>query len=129
MGCKPITQCTKEELLAKIIEYNGNAYRAYTELNCPYSQYRKWCAEDPDFKAGIEEARKKAVQFVEDRMFCFLNGSKGDDQTQARMIQFFLKCRGNYSEKKEIVLDSKSVVDVNTAIDSIKQELENEPDK
>lgn len=117
-----INACTKEELMEKIIEYHGNCYRAYTELGCPYSQYLKWC-EDEDFKECIEKARKKGVQFAENKLFELIEA--GND----KLLKFYLSAKGGYTTKKEIVVDSKSVVDVNTAIDSIKQELENEPDK
>lgn len=117
MGRKCIAQCTKDELLAKIIEYNGNAYRAYTELNCPYSQYLRWC-EDPDFKEGVEQARKKGVQFAENKLFELIEAGN------EKLIKFFLSAKGGYTTKKELVVDSKSVVDVNAAIDSIKKEID-----
>lgn len=114
--------CTKEELMAKIIEYHGNCYRAYTELGCPYSQFLKWC-EDEDFKQCIEDARKKGVQFAENKLFELIE--QGND----RLLRFYLSAKGGYSTKKEIVIDAKNVVDVNAAIENIKTELQEEPDK
>ena len=109
--------CTKQELMEKIIEYHGNCFRAYTDLGCPYSQYLKWC-EDDDFRQCIEDARKKGVQFAENKLFELIE--QGND----RLLRFFLSAKGNYSVKKEISIDSKNVVDVNQAIDSIKEELQ-----
>ena len=122
---KGSTKCTvtKEEFIEKLYEYNGCAYRVYTELKVPYSLYCKWRDEDPDFAFAIEDSKKKGIQFAENKMFDLIaNGNE-------KMIRFLLSAKGGYTTKKEIVVDSKSVVDVNTAIDSIKQELENEPDK
>lgn len=119
---------TKEQFLELLEKYNGNLYRVYTELELPYNRFAQWREEDEEFAAAIDKIKNKTKQWVEDKMFEFIAGTKGDAQSQGRMIQFYLRSHG-YNEKKEIVLDSKSVVDVNTAIDSIRNELENEPDK
>ena len=114
---------TKEQFLEKLEEYNGNLYRVYTELKLPYNRFAQWREEDEEFSAAIEKIKNKTKQWVEDKMFEFIAGSKGDPQSQARMIQFYLRSHG-YAEKKEISIDSKNVVDVNQAIESIKTELQ-----
>lgn len=110
---------TKESFLEKLEENMGNAYKTYTELRLPYNVYVQWKNEDSDFAEKCEAAKYQMVEFAEDKMKELIkNGNE-------KMIRFLLSCKGKgYSVKKEISIDSKNVVDVNQAIDSIKDELQ-----
>ena len=112
------TKCkvTQKEFLEKLTEYRGNAYRTYTEMGVPYSLYLKW-REDPKFEEALQKARTKLIEFAENKL---------DDLIEAgneRMIRFFLSCKGGYSEKREVTLNSTNTIDINTALEDIKREL------
>lgn len=109
---------TKEIYLAKLQENLGNAYATYRALNLPYNVYCEWRETDPDFAAKCEEAKYQMVTFAENKMMDLI--ANGND----KLIKFLLASKGNYSVKKEISIDSKNVVDVNQAIESIKTELQ-----
>lgn len=117
---------TKEQFLELLEEKNGNLYATYTTLGLPYNRFARWREEDKDFDAAIEKIKNKTKQWVESKLFAFIEGSIGDPQTQARMTQFYLKCQGGYTEKKEVTLNSTNTVDINTALDEIKKDLEND---
>lgn len=109
---------TKEIYLEALEKNLGNAYATYHELNLPYNVYCQWREEDPDFAEACEKAKYQMVKFAENKMMDLIaNGNE-------KMVRFLLSAKGNYTTKKEISIDSKNVVDVNQAIDSIKNELE-----
>lgn len=115
------TKCkvTQKEFLEKLNEYRGNAYRTYTELGVPYSVYLKW-RKDPKFEEELQKARTKLIEFAENKL---------DDLIEAgneKMIRFFLSCKGGYSEKKEVTLNTTNTVDLQLALNEIKKELETE---
>ena len=109
---------TKEIYLEKLQENLGNAYATYTGLGLPYNVYLEWKDTDPDFAEKCEKAKYQMVTFAENKMMDLIkNGNE-------KMVRFLLSAKGNYTTKKEISIDSKNVVDVNQAIDSIKTELQ-----
>lgn len=114
---------TKEQFLELLEEYNGNLYKTYIELKLPYNRFAQWREEDKDFSNAIDKIKNKTKQWVESKMFEFITGNNCDPQTQARMIQFYLRTHG-YTEKKEITIDSTNTVDINQTISDIKNELE-----
>lgn len=128
MACKPYknTDLTKEDFLRALEEEEGNEYAAYTKIGLPYNRYTQWRNEDEEFVKAIQDLKNKARQWVENKMYDFINGKVGDAQTQARMVQFYLKCKGGYSETKRIEADiqSANVVDVEATVESIRKELE-----
>lgn len=118
-GTRRTCKVTKEEFLVKLFEYKGNAYKTYTEMGVPYSLYLEW-REDPKFEEELQKSRKKMIEFAENRL---------DDLIEAgneRMIRFLLASKGGYSEKKEVTLNSTNTVDISTALDEIKKDLETE---
>lgn len=124
--CKPYKslEVTKEDFLELLEKNNGNLYATYTALKLPYNRFAQWRNEDEEFAAEIEKIKNKTKQWVEDIMFSIIKGKKGvDAQTQARMVQFYLKTQGGYSEHKTIELQGDTTVNVADAIESIKKDL------
>jgi hypothetical protein len=120
MSKKPIPiDFTKADFLKRLFENNGNAYKTYTEMGLPYSQYRIWLTDEA-FAKEVEAARKKCTEFVESQ---FYNKLKEGD---LKAIMFYLKTRGGYTEKKDINITSDNTVDVTATLESIKKELESE---
>lgn len=117
---KNTCKVTKEQFLERLFENNGNAFKSYTELNMPYSMYWKWLSTDEDFKAKVEESRKKQVQWVESKLF------QGIANGDAGLIKFYLNCKGGYVSQKNVTAEVKSdnTVDINSALDEIKNELD-----
>ena len=119
MAGKTNCKVTKKEFLAQLYENNGNAYKTYTEMGVPYSLYLKW-REDPQFEEELQKTRKKTVEFAENKLQDLIEAGN------ERMIRFFLSCKGGYSERKEVTLNTTNTVDLNVALDEIKKELETE---
>lgn len=130
MACRPYKNLdlTKEDFLKALDEEEGNEYAAYTKIGLPYRRYTQWREEDEEFVKQIQLIKKKAVQWVENKMYDFIHGKIGDPQTQARMAQFYLKCKGGYTETKRVEADlsTSGNIDVDATIKSIKEELESE---
>lgn len=128
MACKPYknTDLTKEDFLKALEEEEGNEYAAYTKIGLPFNRYMQWREEDEEFVAAIKQLKTKTTQWVENKMFDFIHGNIGDPQTQARMAQFYLKCKGGYVETKRVEAEVKSdnTVNLNDALDEIRKELE-----
>lgn len=116
MAGKTNCKVTKKEFLAQLYENNGNAYKTYTDLGVPYSLYLKW-REDPEFEEELQKTRKKTVEFAENKLQDLIEAGN------ERMIRFFLSCKGGYSEKREVTLNSTNTIDINTALEDIKREL------
>lgn len=114
---KEIINCTKEEFIERLYANHGNAYKTYAELGVPYSQYRDWRNEDPEFEKAVQDSRREARNYVECKLWEHIQ--EGDKE----MIKFYLKTQGGYSEKKQIELKSDNTVDLKQAIADIKQEL------
>lgn len=113
---KEVLICTKEEFVKRLYENHGNAFKTYSELGVPYSQYRDW-REDPEFEKAVQDSRREARNFVESKLWEHIqNGDK-------EMIKFWLKCRGGYSETKILEVNSTNTVDINQTIEDIKEEL------
>lgn len=113
---KKIVNITKEEFLERLRENKGNQYKTYTEVGLPYSQYYVWL-QDKDFKAEVEKAMQIAVNFAESK----LGESIADGNIRA--IEFFLRCKGGYTDKRQIEVKTDEPIDINAAIDSIKKDL------
>ena len=113
---KKIVNITKAEFLEKLRENRGNQYKTYTEVGLPYSQYYVWL-QDEAFKAEVEKAVQIAVNFAESKL--------GDAIAQGniRAIEFFLRCKGGYSDKRQIEVTTDQSIDINAAIESIKEDL------
>lgn len=111
-------EITKEDFLAELERQNGNCYGAYTKLGIAYSRYYDWRKTDPEFDAACEKLQQSMVKFVESKMFELIN------QGDRHLIKFYLSSKGNYTEKKQIEVNSTNTVDVNEVISDIKQELE-----
>lgn len=109
---------TKEIFMEKLHENLGNAYATYTSLGVPYTTYMRWREEDPDFAQKCDDAKWQMVVFAENKMMDLINNGN------EKMVRFLLSAKGNYTTKKEISIDSKNVVDVNQAIETIKQDLQ-----
>lgn len=109
-------KCTKAEFLAKLFEYNGNAARTYRELGVPYTQYRMWL-QDESFAKEVEKAREKTYDFVVDKFMEKLESGN------LQAILFYLKTQGGWSEKKDIKVSTDQSIDINAAIESIREDL------
>lgn len=108
---------TKQDFLEELERQNGNCYATYTKLGIPYNRYYDWRKTDPEFDEACEKMQQSTVKWVESKMFEMIaNGN-------ASLARFYLNCKGGYSEKKEIKLDSNNTVDVNQTIEDIKNEL------
>lgn len=114
---------TKERFLEELEKNYGNCSKTYTTLGISYKRYDKWRKEDPEFNAAVKALQKRTVEWVENKMFQFINGEVGDPKTQERMIRFYLNARGGYTENKNLNVNSSNTVDINTTIEEIKQEL------
>jgi len=115
-GTKYDTGVTPEMFLEKLRENHGNAYKTYTTLNVPVSQYYEW-RKDPEFDKAFMKAKNDAKEYVESKLFELI------DEGDRASIHFYLKCQGGYSEKKQLEIKSDNTVDVNQTIEDIKTEL------
>ena len=114
---KKIVNCTKAEFLERLRENKGNQYKTYTEIGLPYSQYWNWLQSDEAFKAEVEKAVQIAVNFAESKLSdAIANGNM-------RAIEFFLRCKGGYSDKRQIEVKTDANIDIEAAIQSIKDDL------
>lgn len=111
---------TKAQFLEKLRENRGNQYRTYTELGLPYTRYYNWLQTDEAFKAEVVKTTQIAVNFAESKLNDAI--ANGD----MRAITFFLRCKGGYTEKKDINITTDNTIDISTTIESIKKELESE---
>lgn len=109
---------TKEMFLEELERQKGSCYAAYNKLGLAYSRYYKWRKEDPEFDEACRAMQNSMVEFAEQRMYDLI------DEKNVHMLKFFLSARGNYSEKKEIKIDSNNTIDVNQALEDIKKELQ-----
>lgn len=107
---------TKAQFLQELLKNNGNAYRTYTALQIPYSQYRLWL-KDESFAEEVKKSREKTTEFVVDKFMEKLESGN------LQAILFYLKTQGGWSEKKDVRISTDSTIDVNAAIESIKQDL------
>ena len=114
---KEVILCTKEEFIERLYANHGNAYKTYSELGVPYSQYRDWREEDPEFEKAVQDSRREARNYVECKLWEHIQG--GDKE----MIKFYLKTQCGYSETKVLEVNSTNTVDVNSIVNDIKNEL------
>lgn len=110
-------EITKEMFLEELERQKGSCYAAYNKLGLAYTRYYKWRKEDPEFDSACREMQNSMVEFAEQRMYDLIA------QGNPVLLKFFLSSRGNYSEKKEIKLDSSNTVNITDAINDIKNEL------
>lgn len=108
---------TKEMFLEKLVECEGVCYTAYKKLGLPYNVYYKWRKEDPDFDAKIHEIQNRTTDFVVSKM---MDGIKKGNE---KLIQFYLRTKGGFTEKRVVELQGDTTVNVTEAIESIKADL------
>lgn len=108
---------TKAEFLDKLRENRGNQYKTYTELGLPYTRYYNWLQTDESFKAEVDKTVQIAVNFAESKLNDAI--ANGD----MRAITFFLRCKGGYTDKRQIEVTTDQNIDINAAIESIKEDL------
>lgn len=122
------THITKAQFLALLEEYNGNMYATAKELGLPLSRLQRWREEDEEFAKAIEKLKNVTKWWAENKLHQFIEGKIGDPQTQARLLAFYLKTQGGYTETKNINANvtGSNTVDLNVALDEIKKELETE---
>lgn len=77
----------REKLKQLIIKYHGNLTRVAVALGCARNSIKRICANDPDVKEVLEEARERTVDEVED---AFTQRAIAGDTTASI---FFLKTR------------------------------------
>ena len=108
---------TKEMFLEKLAENDGNCYQTYTNMGLPYNTYRDWRKTDEEFNNKVIELQNKTTDFVESKL---MEGIKKGD---AKLIQFYLRTKGNYTEKRVVELQGENTINVTEAIESIRQDL------
>ena len=108
---------TKEMFLEELERQKGSCYAAYNSLGLPYNRYRQWRLEDPEFDKACADLQYAMVEFAEHRMYDLI--AEGNPT----LLKFFLSARGNYTEKKQIDVNSTNTVDVNSIVNDIKNEL------
>lgn len=108
---------TKAQFLEKLRENKGNQYKSYTELGLPYTRYWNWLQTDEAFKAEVEKTTQIAVNFAESKLNDAI--ANGD----MRAITFFLRCKGGYSDKRQIEVKTDANIDIDAVIQSIKDDL------
>ena len=114
---------TKEDFLEQLYKNNGNCYQTYTNMGIPYNTYYEWRQKDPDFDEKVRNSRRKATEFVEDKMW---DAIKNGD---TKMIQFYLRfgSGGAYSETQKVeVKNTDNDVDVAATIQAMKAQLAKE---
>lgn len=67
----------------------------------------KWLKEDDHFRLMCDTIKKNVINVVENAMFRKIN--EGDTQ----MIKFYLERKGDYTEKKQQVIDINTPVKIN----------------
>lgn len=119
---------TKEDYLKALEEEVGNEWAAYHKIGLPFNRLLQWKEEDEEFAKSVEKIQNQTKKWVENKMFEMIKGDIGDPNIQARMVQFYLKTAGGYSETKNINANvtGANTVDLNVALDEIKKELETE---
>ena len=111
-------EVTKAMYLEKLIEMNGVNEAARTALGLSYHIYYNWRKTDPAFDKAVKEAMSKQVEFVENK---FMEKLKEGNLTA---LIFYLKTHG-WNERKELKVESDNQIDINAALESIKDDLQN----
>lgn len=109
-------EITKAMYLEKLIELDGNNRAAQQALGLSYNVYYSWRKTDPSFDKAVKEAMQKQIEFVESKFY-----EKLKEGNMSALI-FFLKTHG-WNERKELKVESDSQIDINAAIESIKEDL------
>ena len=110
-------EITKAMYLEKLIELDGNNRATQQALGLSYNVYYNWRKTDPAFDKEVKAAMQKQVEFVESKFY-----EKLKEGNMSALI-FFLKTHG-WREGKDISVSTDSTIDVNAAIESIKQDLQ-----
>ena len=79
-------------------KYYHNITKACKECDISTTTHYNWCTEFADYKKAVDEAKHGLVHRAEEILH-----NKFEDDTTA--LIFFLKCKGGYSEKTEVVSD------------------------
>jgi len=102
----------KKFILELLEEHHGIVTSACKSLGLARATFYKWCNDDPEFKASVEEISETAIDFVESKLMEKINGVQvmGKDDVydlapSDTAIIFYLKTKGKkrgYVEKNII---------------------------
>jgi len=90
----------QQQMIILLEKYYHNITKACKEVGITTTTHYDWLAKSADYKKASSEAKNGLVHRAEEILH-----SKFEDDTTAMI--FFLKCKGGYSEKTEIVTDNK----------------------
>lgn len=102
----------KKMILELLEEHRGIVTSACKSLGLARATFYKWCNDDPEFKASVDEISETAIDFVESKLMEKINGVEvvGQQETVYSLppsdtaIIFYLKTKGKkrgYVEKSE----------------------------
>lgn len=107
----------KTLFLIRLEQNNGNIYKSLKEADIKHSTFNKWKKEDSLFADRVEDLNQLATKWVESKMWeCIDKGSE-------KMIQFYLKTKGDYVETKRIEAEVKGQVDVEAQLEEMASQL------
>ena len=109
-------EITKAMYLEKLVELDGNNRATQQALGLSYNVYYNWRKTDPAFDKEVKAAMQKQVEFVESKFY-----EKLKEGNMSALI-FFLKTHG-WNERKELKVESDNQIDINAAIESIREDL------
>lgn len=108
----------KKKVLEELEKQNGIVSTACNNTGTPRSTFYKWCNDDPEFKALVDDIQEVAIDYVESKLFEKIegvwidSGKKQDDEPLVyktppsdTAIIFYLKTKAKkrgYVEKQEI---------------------------
>ena len=102
----------KKFILELLEEHHGIVTSACKSLGLHRSTFYKWCNDDADFKAAVEEITETAIDFVESKLMEKINGitvQAGENvysqPPSDTAIIFYLKTKGKkrgYVERTEV---------------------------
>mgnify|MGYP003575088099 CR=1 FL=1 len=107
----------KKEILEALESKNGIVSEACKSIGLARSTFYKWCADDKDFKAAVDEIQDVALDYVESKLFEKIEGikvKKGETDNGQDIVYdlppsdtaiiFYLKTKGKkrgYVERSE----------------------------
>lgn len=108
----------KKDAIDALERYCGIVTDACKSIGLARSTFYKWCTDDPEFKAAVDDVQEVAIDYVESKLFEKINGvliSTRDDEGGKPLIYsqppsdtaiiFYLKTKGKrrgYVERQEL---------------------------
>lgn len=116
----------KKKILESLENHNGIVTTACKSIGLARSTFYKWCEDDAEFKASVDDIQEVAIDFVESKLMekingVYTSGKEGevyDQPPSDTAIIFFLKTKGKSRGYQETVINKN--VNYNTDIPSDK---------